>query len=88
MVGEKNSARAPGGVVRFRTDHRRSAHHDCSAAGHVTSIIGNYSEVEPQIAAGEFRVLATTNATRIAPLSDVPTVRELGLDFEVTAWFA
>jgi tripartite-type tricarboxylate transporter receptor subunit TctC len=56
--------------------------------GHVTSIIGNYSEVEPQIAAGELRVLATTNATRIKPLPDVPTVRELGLDFEVTAWFA
>jgi len=56
--------------------------------GHVTSIIGNYSEVEPQITAGELRVLATTNGTRIAPLPDVPTVRELGLDFEVTAWFA
>ena len=56
--------------------------------GHVTSIIGNYSEIEPQITAGELRALATTNLTRIAPLPDVPTVRELGLDFEVTAWFA
>lgn len=56
--------------------------------GHVTSIIGNYSEIEPQITAGELRALATTNSTRIAPLPDVPTVRELGLDFEVTAWFA
>ena len=56
--------------------------------GHVTSIIGNYSEIVSQIEAGTLRVLATTNATRIKPLPDVPTVRELGLDFEVTAWFA
>lgn len=56
--------------------------------GHVTSIIGNYSEVSPQVEAGELRVLATTSPNRIAPLPDVPTVREAGLDFEVTAWFA
>ena len=55
---------------------------------HVTSIIGNYSEVSPQVEAGELRILATTAASRIAPLPDVPTVREMGLDFEVTAWFA
>lgn len=56
--------------------------------GHVTSIIGNYSEVSPQVDAGELRILATTAASRIAPLPEVPTVREKGLDFEVTAWFA
>ncbi len=55
---------------------------------HVNVIIGNYSEVAPQVEAGELRVLATTAASRIAPLPDAPTVREKGLDFEVTAWFA
>ncbi len=55
---------------------------------HVNVIIGNYSEVAPQVEAGELRVLATTAANRIAPLPEVPTVREKGLDFEVTAWFA
>ena len=56
--------------------------------GHVTSIIGNYSEVAPQVEAGELRVLATTAASRISSLPDIPTTRDAGLDFEVTAWFA
>ncbi len=54
----------------------------------INSIIANYSEVYPHVDAGELRVLATSSAHRIAPLPDVPTLRERGLDVDVTAWFA
>ena len=56
--------------------------------GHVTSVVANYSEVMAQVMANQLRVLATTSASRIPLLPDVPTTREAGLDFEVTAWFA
>jgi tripartite-type tricarboxylate transporter receptor subunit TctC len=45
-------------------------------------------EVMPQVQAGRLKVLATTAATRLAGLPDVPTVQESGYaGFEVHAWF-
>jgi tripartite-type tricarboxylate transporter receptor subunit TctC len=54
---------------------------------HVSVVLANYIEFAPQIAGNKVRALATTNETRLAPLPDVPTVRELGLAFDQTAWF-
>jgi tripartite-type tricarboxylate transporter receptor subunit TctC len=54
---------------------------------HVTTVLANYIEFAPQIAGDKVRALATTNATRLAPLPNVPTVRELGFAFDQTAWF-
>ena len=54
----------------------------------VASTVANYSELQPFIAAGKLRPLAVMTARRISSLPDVPTVREKGLDFDITAWFA
>lgn len=55
---------------------------------HIDSVMANYSEVVAQVEAGQLRVLATTSPQRIPALPATPTARELGLDFEMTAWFA
>jgi tripartite-type tricarboxylate transporter receptor subunit TctC len=54
---------------------------------HITAVLANYIEFAPQIAGDKIRALATTNATRLGPLPDVPTVRELGFAFDQAAWF-
>lgn len=54
----------------------------------VSSTVANYVELKPFIAVGKLRPLAVLSAQRIAALPDVPTAREKGLDFEITAWFA
>jgi len=55
--------------------------------GHVTSVLANYADLAPNISSGKLRALATTSPKRIEPLPDLPTVSELGLKFEATAWF-
>jgi tripartite-type tricarboxylate transporter receptor subunit TctC len=55
---------------------------------HVTAVIGNYSEVSQQIAAGQLRALAVGTRERMEPLKDVPTLAELGYDaIDGTIWF-
>ena len=54
----------------------------------VASTVANYSELQPFITAGKLRPLAVMSPRRIAALPDIPTVREKGLDFDITAWFA
>jgi tripartite-type tricarboxylate transporter receptor subunit TctC len=56
--------------------------------GHVTAVLGNYSEAVEQLNAGKMRALAVTSRARIPPLPDVPTVAESGYkDYEVEVWF-
>ena len=56
--------------------------------GHVTSVLGNYSEVIEQLEAGKLRALAATSSTRIEPLPDLPTVAESGYKgYDVQVWF-
>lgn len=56
--------------------------------GHVSAVLGNYSEVMEQIKAHKLRPLAVASRERIAPLPDVPTMIEAGYrDVEATAWF-
>jgi tripartite-type tricarboxylate transporter receptor subunit TctC len=42
----------------------------------------------PMIRAGNLRALAIGSAQRLPSLPDIPTLKESGLDFETTAWFA
>src|SRR6266478_3952598 len=56
--------------------------------GHVTGVLGNYSEAVEQLNAGKLRALAATSRTRIVPLPDVPTVAESGYkNYEAEVWF-
>src|SRR6516162_10023183 len=56
--------------------------------GHVTSVLGNYSEVIEQLEARKLRALAATSSTRIEPLPDLPTVAESGYKgYDVQVWF-
>ena len=57
-------------------------------SGQVDLTIANYSELFPIIDAGQLRPLGVMSKQRIAPLPDTPTMREKGLAFDITAWFA
>lgn len=55
---------------------------------HVTSYLGNYSDVREQAAAGRLRVLATGSMTRTELLPDVPTIAEAGFpSVHMEVWF-
>jgi tripartite-type tricarboxylate transporter receptor subunit TctC len=55
--------------------------------GHVTAYFGNYRDSAEQIDAGKLRALATASPKRIAPLPDVPTIMESGIQVEQEGWF-
>src|SRR5262249_5964178 len=56
--------------------------------GHVTSVLGNYSEVIEQLEARKLRALAATSSTRIEPLPNLPTVAESCYKgYDVQVWF-
>jgi tripartite-type tricarboxylate transporter receptor subunit TctC len=58
-------------------------------AGRVELWIGSTAPALPHIRAGRVRALATTGATRLPALADVPTVKELGFPgYEVALWMA
>ena len=53
--------------------------------GQVAAGISGYSEFAEQIKAGRMRALATTGERRV-PGTDIPTLKELGLDVVATNW--
>jgi tripartite-type tricarboxylate transporter receptor subunit TctC len=54
----------------------------------VAVLFGNSTLVMPQLKAGRVKALAVTTEERLAPLPDVPTMRESGLpEYVVTTWF-
>jgi tripartite-type tricarboxylate transporter receptor subunit TctC len=55
-------------------------------AGRIDYLCDSPSTSQPQIDSNTIKALATTGATRAAILPNVPTAREQGLDFAVTAW--
>jgi tripartite-type tricarboxylate transporter receptor subunit TctC len=57
-------------------------------AGRIDYLCDSPSTSRPQIEGNFVKVLATTGSTRAAILPDVPTAREQGLPFDVTAWQA
>jgi tripartite-type tricarboxylate transporter receptor subunit TctC len=55
---------------------------------HVTAVLAEYPAVSAQMASGELRAVATGLATRSGPLSNLPTVAELGFPgFEIDLWW-
>jgi tripartite-type tricarboxylate transporter receptor subunit TctC len=60
----------------------------------LTAVLGNNAQVlvssvaaaNAQIKAGKLRALATFSPMRVAALSDVPTLKELGYDVEFSIW--
>lgn len=48
--------------------------------------VSSVSEFRPQIDAGELRPVAVASAERIEQLPDTPTLKESGIDVEVTNW--
>lgn len=56
-------------------------------AGQVDYMIDNLPSSMPHIKSGKFRALAITSKERSAQLPDVPTMTEVGLPMQVTAWF-
>jgi tripartite-type tricarboxylate transporter receptor subunit TctC len=57
--------------------------------GHqIPAAISGPAALVPYIRKGTVRALAVTSAQRSPSLPDVPTLRELGIDFDSTLWFA
>jgi tripartite-type tricarboxylate transporter receptor subunit TctC len=55
---------------------------------HVTSVLGNHSEVVEHLNSGALRALAVTSRERLDATPNVPTVVEAGYkDYEAAAWF-
>lgn len=52
---------------------------------HISSAVTS-GEVLPHVATGEVRLLATLMGQRVAELPDVPTVRELGFNWDMNSW--
>lgn len=57
---------------------------NAAVAGEVSIVAASVASVIPQIHAGRLRALAVTSFTRSTFLPDVPTVKESGLDFDVS----
>lgn len=53
--------------------------------GHVTVGVSGYGEFEPQVAAGNLRLLAVSSEQRLAGV-DAPTLKEKGLDVSLVNW--
>ena len=56
--------------------------------GHVDIVSQTPSAVVPSIKAGQLRLLASMSDIRWKWVPDVPTVRELGYDYDVASWLA
>lgn len=54
--------------------------------GHVQAVPVSESEVSSGVASGELKILAVCSSERSAFNPDVPTLKELGYDVDVTAW--
>lgn len=56
------------------------------ASGRVTMIFDTYVSSLPFIQSGKLRPLAVTSTTRIAPIPDVPTFVESGMNYQYNLW--
>ncbi|MUL44324.1 tripartite tricarboxylate transporter substrate binding protein [Streptomonospora sp. PA3] len=55
-------------------------------SGRSTAAVSGVSEILPQIEAGRLRPIAVSSAERLPMLPDVPTLRESGVDVELSNW--
>lgn len=56
------------------------------AGGHVDYLCEQAVSVTAQIAAGAVKAYAVSSAERLATLPDVPTAKELGIDYQMSIW--
>jgi tripartite-type tricarboxylate transporter receptor subunit TctC len=56
------------------------------AAGRVNMLFDGYISSASYLKAGKLKALAVTSSTRIAPLPDVPTFTEQGVNYTYTLW--
>lgn len=56
--------------------------------GHIPIIVTSLSEIIPHVDAGKMRLLSIASASRHARLKDVPTWRDLGIDYVAPHWRA
>lgn len=57
--------------------------------GHVDLAFASVPSVQQMVSAGRLKAIATTGATRLAALPDVPTSKEAGFPrFEVNSWYS
>ncbi len=54
--------------------------------GQVTAIVSNFPSIHTQIESGELHPLTTTYGKRIPSAPHIPTAREEGFDFDMSAW--
>ena len=57
-------------------------------SGQVNMVFALVPVLLPHIQAGKLKAVGVTSAQRFASLPDVPTFAEIGLDYDVTVWFA
>ncbi|MDP2396957.1 MAG: tripartite tricarboxylate transporter substrate binding protein [Burkholderiales bacterium] len=55
-------------------------------AGHNQFLLAAIASAVPHVKSGRLRAISVTSAQRNSALSDVPTVRESGYDYEVSNW--
>ncbi|MEW4489480.1 tripartite tricarboxylate transporter substrate binding protein [Thalassoglobus sp. JC818] len=54
--------------------------------GHIDAVVVSVPEAKPQIDAGELRLLAVMDDERHVDFPDVPTLKELGIDWSAVGW--
>ena len=57
-------------------------------AGHAQLMFPSLFTGAPQVKTGKLRALAVAGPKRVASMPDVPTLKELGVDVEVSQWYA
>jgi putative tricarboxylic transport membrane protein len=54
--------------------------------GHVAAGVSGYGEFQPHIKSGKMRALAISSAARLKEVPDLPTIKEQGVNVEVSNW--
>ncbi|HVL59778.1 MAG TPA: tripartite tricarboxylate transporter substrate-binding protein [Burkholderiaceae bacterium] len=58
------------------------------AAGQISAVFSPVTEAASLHKAGRIRILATSGASRSELVPEVPTLKEAGVDFDLSSWFA
>lgn len=56
-------------------------------SGQVDMVFALVPVLQPQIQAGKLKALAVTSGKRLPGMADVPTLTELGVDYDITIWY-